>query len=449
MRISFGLSSYERAEGDLPALPVINMYAEKAPTEEGQVVLQSRRGVVDNEVTLGDGPVDQLFQRDSVLSSALFGVSDGTLYSGGTSIGAIDGTGHVSIAGYESFLFAAAGGGLWGYDGSALGEIAFPDDADVTKVIVGASRAIVIREDTGKFYWSSALGTTIGPLNFATAESQPDDLLDCLFIDDILILFGAETVEFWPNVNDDTLPFQPLEGRVFEKGVKATGAATAIGSTFAWVTNTNEVCVQDVANVISNEGLEARIAASTTVRLFQFFIDGTELLALRLDGETQVYNPRTQMWSEFASYGQGNWIPQCYAGGVFGSSVDGKTLVWGDDYSDLGSVLERRWRAGLPFDAAGISISNVQVRCNVGQTGFLTGQYADPVIEMRMSRDAGQTWGAWKQASLGQQGQYRDKAQWRALGMASYPGLFMEFRVTDPVPFRLSAVDINLPYGGR
>jgi len=36
----FGLSSYERAEGDLPALPVINMYAEETASEG--VVLQSR-----------------------------------------------------------------------------------------------------------------------------------------------------------------------------------------------------------------------------------------------------------------------------------------------------------------------------------------------------------------------------------------------------------------------
>lgn len=68
MRIPIGLSSYERAEGDLPELPVINMFAEEAPTEEGQVVLQSRRGLDDRSADMGVGPVKALFQLDGVVS---------------------------------------------------------------------------------------------------------------------------------------------------------------------------------------------------------------------------------------------------------------------------------------------------------------------------------------------------------------------------------------------
>jgi len=99
-QLTFGLSSFERAEGDLPELPVINMYAEEAPTEETGVVLQSRPGLYDREENMGDGPVEALFQRDNVLSSALFGISDGALYEGTASLGAIDGTDHASMAAY-------------------------------------------------------------------------------------------------------------------------------------------------------------------------------------------------------------------------------------------------------------------------------------------------------------------------------------------------------------
>jgi hypothetical protein len=167
-----------------------------------------------------------------------------------------------------------------------------------------------------------------------------------------------------------------------------------------------------------------------------------------MDTETQVYNLRTGTWSEFASYGLPNWAATCHAAGVFGAD-DGKTLAFGTDYTELGGVLERRFRAGLPINGGGIDIFNVRLRVNPGQTDYLTGDYADPIIEMRISRDAGQTWGNWKPAQLGLQGEYRKRIEWRALGQASAPGFMVEFRLTDPVPLSVSGVFYNEPFGGR
>jgi hypothetical protein len=445
--IQFGLSSYERAEGDLPGLPVVNMYAEGTDSEGN--VLQSRRGLSDRAANMGSGPVEALFRRDGVVSGNLLGVSGGSLYSATTSVGVVGGSGPVSIAGNETGVLVTHGLGLYSYDGTTFAAVSFPDSANVIKVIEGASRFIAIREGTGKFYFTPSLAQTFDALDFATAESEPDQLLDAVFIDDILVLFGKESIEFWPNTGDSLLPFRPLEGRVIEKGVKATGCATTFGSGFAWVTNENRVCFRDENSVLSNAGLEARIAASTNVRLFTFILDGNEFLALRLDTETQVFNQRAGTWSKFASYGQTNWIPQCFADGVFGSSVDGKTLQWGNGYQDLGGVLERRFRAGYPINGGGFIVNNLMVRTNPGNTPDLAGNYADPTIEARLSRDAGKTWGAWMPESLGQQGSYKDKVNWRALGQASYPGFIAELRVTDPVPFRASDVLINEPWGGR
>jgi hypothetical protein len=447
-RMQFGLSAFERARGDLPELPVINMFAEEAPTEETGVVLQSRPGLSDRSADMGAGPVQALFKGDGVLTGGLYGVSGASLYSGATLIGAVDGTGPFSMAGYEDSLLIAGGGSLWGYNGATLAAVAFPDAANVSKVLVGASRAICIRADTEKFYWSDVLSTTIDALSFATAESQPDRLKDALFIDDILILFGSETVEFWPNTGDADLPFQPLEGRVFERGIKATGCATEFGATFAWVTNDNQVCMSDPDNIISRPGLEALIEASATVRLQTFQMEGTEFLWLRIDAGDWVFSARSKLWSEFASYGSNNWLPACFAGGVFGSSQDGKTLAWGSGHLDMGGVLERRFRAGFPLNAGGVMVNNILLRCNVGVTGYLTGDYADPVVEMRRSLDASKTWGSWRSASLGAQGQYRTKVQWTACGMAGQPGWLSEFRVTDPVPLRVSDVRINEIFGG-
>lgn len=450
--IPFAISSYERGRGDLPSFPVINFFAEEAATEKAGVVLQSRPGLTDRSANMGSGPVDCLFQSDLVLGSSLFGVSGVDLYSDGVRIAELSGDGPWAMAGYEGYLFIAGGDSLYRYD-STLAVITFPDNAEVGKVLVGASRIIAIRKDTGKFYWSDSLETDIEALDFATAENQPDRLLDMLFIDDTLVLFGAETIEFWPNTGDADLPFQPLEGRVIEKGVKATGCAVAFGPSFAWVTNQNAVCVGDEGNVISNPGLQARIEESTACRLWTFLLEGAEFLCLRLtfadgSGESHVFGLRNKMWSQFTTYGESNWLPQCYAAGVFGSAIDGRTFAWADSHLDLGGDLERRFRGGFPINSGGVDIANVQLRANVGHTTYLSGTYANPQIEMRVSRDAGQTWGDWRQTSLGAQGNYRTRIQWRACGMASQPGFIAEFRCTDPVPLRISDVLINEAWGG-
>lgn len=448
-QVQFGLSSYERGRGDMPELPVINMFAEEAPTEETGVVLQSRPGLEDRAADMGPGPVQALFQQDNVLEGELFGISAGALWLGASQLGLIDGSGPASVAGYENFLFANAGKKLWGYDGTALAQIAFPDSAEVVKVIVAASRAVAIRKDTGRFYWSDVLENDIEALDFATAENAPDRAFDLLFIDDILLIFGAETVEWWANTQDSELPFQPIEGRVIEKGIKATGCATAIGPTFAWVTNHNQVCLGDENNILSNPGLEEKIAASDECRLFVFLLGGIEFLCLRIDGETHAWNWRSKLWNQLVSYGQDNWVPQCFAGGVFGSAIDGRTMAWSSGHVDLGGVLERRFRGGFPINSAGLIVNNVQLRCNVGQTPFLEGDYVEPMVEMRLSRDAGQTFGSWRAVPLGVQADYRKRLRWNGCGMASQPGFLAEFRVTAPVDFRVSDVLLNETLGGR
>ena len=448
MRVDFGLSSYERGQGDMPELPVVNLYAEEAPTEQAGIVLQSRPGLSDRAANMGGGPVDCLFKRDLILDGALFGVSNSTLYEGAAALGAVDGAGPFSIAGYEGDLFVAGGAGLWNYNGTSVTEISFPDSQNVLKVVVGASRVLCITEASGAFYWSDSLETNIDALDFATAENQPDRLLDILFHNDAAILFGAETVEPWPNTSDSDLPFQPLEQGIVQKGVRATGCASLIGNTFAWVTNDNQIWLAD-GSVISNPGLEAKIAASATCRLFSFILGGNEFLALRIDGETHAWPLRTRLWNELQSYGQSNFIPQCFAGGVFGSAIDGRTLEWADTHLDLGGVLERRFRAGFWATAATL-VGNLILRCNVGQTTYLSGDYVNPAVEMRISLDHGQTWGSWRSQTLGIQGDYTRSVLWRMVGQVRrWKAFLAEFRVTAPIDWRISDVLVNEPYGGR
>ena len=318
-----------------------------------------------------------------------------------------------------------------------------------TAICVGSSRLIYIRAGSGRLYWADALTSTINALNFATAESSPDHLLDCKFMGDTLLLFGAETVEFWPASKlDPALPFVPLVGRVFPVGIRATGCATLFASTFAWITNRNQVCVGNPDTVISNSGLEERLRASTTASLFKMRIEGDDFLVVRLDTSTWVFSTRSSQWSTFESYSLTNWIPQCSTGTYLGSGVDGNVIQFSNDHQDFGGVLERRFRAGAPLNGDNLQVNNVMLRTNPGQTPFIVPTYDNPTVEMRASGDGGFTWSKWREKSLGKQGVYRMDMRWRSLGLFGSPGFLAAFRVTDPVPFRVSEVLINEGYPG-
>ena len=444
----YGVSSYERKRGDFPELPVTNMLAENVPTEPG-TALQSRPGLTDTVITMGSGPVRKLFRADGVLYNTLFGLSGNDLYRWGTYIGTTDGSGPVSFAAYETNIFVNAGASIWGWDGTTYSSIPFPDDANVAKITTGASRLVAIRKDTGQFYWSDVLGSDINALNFATAEKLPDRLKDMLYIGDRLYLFGSESVEIWPATTDPDLPFAPLAGAVMPVGVKETGLAVQFGTSFAWITNHNEVCVGSPDNIISEPELQVRIKESMEHSLWTFFVDDNEFLVVRLEDETWVYGARSGVWSKFTSHGEDNWLPLTYDEQYFGLSNTGNLARWSTAYNDFGGPIERSTRAWIPITAESVLLSNVIMRTNPGTTPYIEGTYSEPVVELRTSRDGGKLWQPWKQRSMGPVGNYRRKIFWSSLGMFGYPGVMVEIRNSDPVPFRISGLAYNEPFGGR
>jgi hypothetical protein len=123
-------------------------------------------------------------------------------------------------------------------------------------------------------------------------------------------------------------------------------------------------------------------------------------------------------------------------------------MEWGNGWTDLGGVMERRFRVGAPLDSGGLTVNNFSLRTNPGNTTYLSGTYANPTVEARFSRDGGRLWGNWRQTSLGQQGEYRKQPRWLACGMFGQPGFLGEVRVTDPVDFRVSGANVNETYGG-
>lgn len=447
--LPFGTSAYARTRGNLPDLPVINMFAEEAPTEQGGVTLQSRLGLA-RVATIGSGPIRDVRQADGVIGGERFTVSGSQVFIGGTLLGTIDGNGPVSFAASPDEVLFNAGSGIWRTDGTTWQRVTFPDNAPVARIAFIAGYFIALRKGTQQWHFSGVLdGLSWDGLDFANAENEPDQLLDVVIVDDVMALIGSSSVEFWPKTGDAALPFAPTAGKVLNKGAIATGCACAFDNTFAYIgANGIVYMAANVPTRVSDAGIEERVNGSSTHALWTFSFEGHDFLAVRLSTGTFLRDAQSQQWCEFASWGRANWRIQNGAAGVFGDDETG-TLWRFEGYADDDGVLERRFRAGLPITGGSISCDSIRLKTNPGQTKALAGQTFDPIVEMRSSRDRANTWTVWRSTKLGEQGQYRTRVEWRRNGRFDDPGGLFEIRCTDPVPFGASGVLMNEPGGGR
>jgi hypothetical protein len=453
-RIPFGLGAYRRDAGNFAEIRCVNMFAEKSPTSEGEVALVSRGGLASS-ASRGTGPVPALMWKSGVFSGALFTLSDNDLYRVGTLLGTIDGSGPVSFAFSDLELVITRGSSAWSYDGTDLQAIVFPDGAHVTAVAFVAGLFVFARAGSGKFYWSAVLdGRSIDSLDFATAESSPDPLRDIVVMRGNLFLLGASTIETWFPTGALDLPFTRIDQRLYPIGVIATGCAREMDNTLFIIANDGLVYrLDEVAQRLSDHGIEERIGAASSYAAFVIEYQGHKFFCIRLSQGTWAYDAATGQWCEFASYGRDNWRVQCAVAvdqTVFMGDDDGPQVwVFTDTPQDDGDTMESLWTAGFRIPGGTQIIDTITVDANVGWTEFLSGQGEAPQIEMRASRDAGATFGSWRATNLGRQGRYRNRARWTRLGVFDAPGALFEFRVTDPAPRRVSGVLVNEAGGGR
>lgn len=448
--VQYGTGSYKRDDGSFPELVTINMYLEAAKTSEQGVALLSRPGLAVSS-TLGSGPITGMFSKAGTFGGDIFTLSGLGLYRAASSLGYITGTGVTRFAGGYNEVLVTRGGTLYSYNGTNLADSTFAGDAsnNVTSCCFINSLFVAIEAGSARFYWSAPLnGRSWDVLNFATAEREPDSLLDCARLGNNLWLFGQNTVEAWAHTGDADTPFSSIPSVLFDKGIHSTGCLVDADNSLFFISEDNmPYRIGEVPEPIGHNGIVERIAESSAARMFTYWHNGHEFVAIRLDTRTLVYDCATQEWHECQTSG-GNWIAAHVAmqgdTAYFGHSTTGQLMIF-SGWQDISAPLERRFTFAQQLDSSA-SANSIKLWCNGGQTDDLT---LDPVIELRLSDDAGQTWGEWDQESLGETGNYRTAPEWRAMGMFDFPGVLGEVRVTDAVPFRLSAVKINDPNGGR
>lgn len=305
---------------------------------------------------------------------------------------------------------------------------------------------------SGKYQISGQYnGLTWDALDFKTAESDSDNLLRVMKSLGQLWLFGAASTEVHSNTGASAFPFSRINGALFGIGILAPMTAVSTEEGPVWVGRTDKGAggVYKTSGFspvrISTPAIEAMIQAAAEPENMAAYIyekKGRTFYVLTGGGlETSLcFDFSTQSWHERASLDAfGDFIPDraiccMYAFGrhLVGDRLSNKIYVLEDDiYEDAGEPLVAlRIFTHLSNERMPMRYSRLEIDLEAG-VGLQEGQGSDPVISMRMSKDAGHTWTDWEPKSMGKAGQNKMKAVWRKLGIAEQ--ITFQIRIADPV----------------
>lgn len=179
-----------------------------------------------------------------------------------------DSTGNAITTTSTGSFIAWGSGTLVGGGGTALQSVSGLGPGETALAVASVSGYVLISvSNSQKFYWLNPGETVINPLNFASKESNPDNITDMLTVGDQVLIAGQGSLENWYATGSFAAPFAPYEGRVFVRGV-IPGTMVNVNDSAVFIGNDGVVynvgytfgdSVKYGVNRISNHGIEERI----------------------------------------------------------------------------------------------------------------------------------------------------------------------------------------------
>jgi hypothetical protein len=443
--LAFGLGAYSRGNGRLPRVRLINLFAEEAPTAQAGVALIQRPGL-ERLYTVSGAPRG-FYKQDGVLFGSLISVHGATIYTDGTVSGAVTGSDQVEWAYTTDGMFLLADGVIQtSTDGLAWSpDATFPDSAAVASIASINNILVAVRSDNGRVYYRFAGEGAWDGLNFFSAEREEDPAIAVKKVGDELWVFGTTSIEPYYPTGETEVPFERLDGRAIQRGVKDRDSIALLDNTVFWVGEDNKAYRGGgTPQRISDHGIEEQIEASSTVKAWTYETAGHAMYVVTLDTETLCYDVATQQWHEL-TYDGGRFAPVgLYAGNQTYVGLTDRVFVMADRSNDDGAEIERLFTSVAPAKGP-VSCDCIEVVLSSG-----TSVLGSPAtLQLRWSDDQGRTWSTWESDTIGDEGAYRKRVRYRRLGMIDAPGRLFEHRITDNAPIRFSGVDLNPPLGGR
>lgn len=438
---------------------LLNCYAIQSPPEgKSPLTIQGIAGIKSFS-TITPSP-----QRAAInFGNALYSVAGNSFYSvsaSGTASSistSLSATGTVDIGKNTSQIAILIEPDLWIYESGALTQVT---DADFTargakKMAVLDNYGGFIEPESGRFFICDLSNFKVyDSLDFATAESHPDNLLSIESNARQFVLFGEETIELWDNVGGSGFPFLRVSNGYIENGVIGKDATTTADNTVYWLDQ--DRIFRRLEGVtprrISHDGCEQQWQDYSTVSdvaAYSYVHDGHTFIVVRFptEGATWVYDINTQEWHERESYGYDHWraawVVKCYGKTLVGDTQSGNIgEIDSQTYSEWGGILKRETTSGTVYAQNRWSFfDRLELDMEVG-SGLETGQGSDPVVMLDVSDDGGINFRSLPNRSIGTTGQTRRRVHWDGMGRSRER--VHRFRVTDPVPFVINAARLDV-----
>lgn len=306
--------------------------------------------------------------------------------------------------------------------------------------------------------------TTIDALDFASAESNPDNIVCHLVVQDDLVLFGEVSTEFHFNSGASDYPFEKARGIGFPIGCAAAHSAQTIDTTAFWIgkdENGSGIVYKLEGRQprrISTTAVEQALQGSTDISeatAYCYQRHGLTFYCLNAPGlsSTWCYEVSTGQWHERCDLdADGQFEPHratCHMF-VFGAHLvgdaDGKLYeLDSDTYTNAGDPLVRERIS--PHSAApglvNVFYNRFVLHCTTGEAP----QGVDPYVELSYSNDSGATWGSPILRSLGKVGERFARVVWNRLGMSR--DRVWKTRFSGNAPFSIVGADVDTTKGNN
>ena len=464
-------SSYVARSVNAADSRMVNLFPEIVADGGKQPAFLQRAPGLRQLVQLPTGPVRGLWTFGdyayAVSGTRFYQIDSNWVY---TDKGGVAGTGPVNMVdnGTQLFIAAGANGYIYNANTDVFAQITDPDFAGAVGVGF-LDGYFVFNEPNSQKFWVTSLydGTSVDPLDFASAEGSPDDLVTLIVDHREVWLFGQTSVEVWYNAGLPDFPLARIQGAFNEIGCQAPYSVAKLDNALFWLgkdARGNGIVYRSKGysgERVSTHAVEWQIQQYTTLAdavAYTYQQDGHAFYVLNFPtaNTTWVYDVSTGVWHERAGWENDQFTRQrgqCQMNFadeiVIGDYVAGTLYAYDlNVYSEAGAVQKwlRSWRA-LPTgqnDLKRTTQHSLQLDCESG-VGLVTGQGSDPQVMLRWSDDGGHTWSNEHWKSMGKIGEYYNRVIWRRLGMTlKLRDRVYEISGTDPVKIAIMGAELIL-----
>ena len=321
--------------------------------------------------------------------------------------------------------------------------------------------------NTQKFWVTSLLdGTSIDPLDFASAEGYPDSVVALNINHREIWLFGNNSIEVWYDAGNADFPMARIQGAFMELGCAAAYSVAKLDNMVYWLGsdargrgivyrgkgyNGERVSTHAIEFAIQNYATIADAIGYTYQQEGHAFY----VLSFPTAGKTWAYDVSTTLWHERAGFENGEFVrhrSNCQMSFnneiIVGDYEDGRLYAFDlDVYADDDQIQKwlRSWRAIPPGqnNLKRTAQHMLQLDCESG-VGLNNGQGSDPQVSLRWSDDGGHTWSNYHARTMGKIGEFGERVIWRRLGMTlKLRDRVYEASGTDPVKIAILGAELQ------